>query len=491
MRKLRDDEVRRWGTIGVFGVVVLASLVALVPSTRDEVVAFDGPGVDAPQPGEVDGRGPGDSPTTPDGGPAPVRDGLECAAGRNGGATDVGVTDTSIKLGATVVDTGIGAAFLSDVRYGMQAVVNQVNAAGGICGRRLVPVLKDDGWDAQRGSLFIRNLVEGEKVFALAVVPSSEGLRAASTYIRDQGIPVVGTDGMLISQYTNPLIWPVASSTITAIHIMARDAWDRGKRNFAMVYDSNFRFGIEGAYAFNESYKRLTGKDVPGYSNPLSSPRCATRFCGIRAGQPSYQTEIEVVRSACSRPPVCDYIVYLLEPETAQTWMRGGGPQAGFSNSVEVSVGGPQPLFNRSFGVNCAQRCHGMWVWTGFTPPVEPFTSSAAVARYVEALRSTNAKADAANSFVQGGYLGMELLVQALRNVGPNLTRAALVDELDSIRLDTGLSRALRWRPGDHFANQCMMAFSFQSRPSFAGWRQETGWVCDRWAGLDIPASEG
>ncbi|HEX9713920.1 MAG TPA: ABC transporter substrate-binding protein [Actinomycetota bacterium] len=492
-------EIGVWETIGVLVAVAALSSLAVVPSVRTEVISAGAGGtgsVQAPSgsQGGVPGSG-GEAPVDADApglpgqrGPAPA--GLACAAGRNGGATDVGVTGDSIKLGATVVDTGIGAAFLSDVRYGMQAIVNQVNASGGICGRRLNLVLKDDGWDAQRGSLFIRNLVEGEKVFALAVVPSSEGLRAATNYVREQRVPVIGSDGMLISQYTNPMIWPVAASTITAVHIMAKDAFDRGLRNFAMVYDSNFRFGVEGAFAFNAAVERLTGKPIPGYSNPLQSPRCSGRFCGIKAGQPSYQTEIEVVRSACSQDPQCDYIAYLLEPETAQTWMRGGGLQAGFNGGVRLHVGAPQPLFNRGFGVNCAQKCHDMWVWTGFVPPVEPFASDPQVARYVNAVRRTNAKADASNSFVEGGYLGMQLLVEALQRVGPNLTRDALIEALDATRFESGLSRAMRWTRNDHFANQCMMAFSFQSRPSFAGWRHERDWVCDPWPGQDIPSSE-
>lgn len=480
--------------VGALSAVAILSSFALIPKFRSEVVAASGVPADpttagvahGATPGSVVNR-PGSTTTTTSGAAGAGELNLACAAGRNGGATDTGVTATSIKLGSTVVDSGIGAAFLSDVRYGMQAVLNQVNASGGVCGRRLDLVLKDDGWDAQRGSLFLRNLVEGEKVFALAVVPSSEGLRAAGDYIRDKRVPVVGTDGMLIGQYTNPMIWPVASSTITAMHVMAKHAYDNGARRFGMVYDSNFRFGIEGAFAFNAAVRRLTGRNIDGYSNPLQSPRCSKRFCGIKAGQPSYQTEIEVARSSCNTEPRCDFIAYLLEPETAQTWMRGGGMQPGYSGDTLVKIGGPQPLFNRSFGVNCAQKCHGMQVWSGFTPPVAPFDRDPAVAAYVAALRRTNAKADAANSFVEGGYLGMRLLVEALRKTGPNLTRERLIRTLNSIRLDEGLSKPLSFTASSHFANQCMRAFSFQSRPSFAGWRQETDFVCDPWPGQDIP----
>ena len=111
---------------------------------------------------------------------APEVAGGTCNSSNNGGKTDRGVSATSIKLGATVVSSGIGASFLGPVRVGIDAVKNEVNRAGGICGRQLTLKLVDDGWDAQRGCQLHPNLVEGDKVFALAVNPSSEGVRIAS-----------------------------------------------------------------------------------------------------------------------------------------------------------------------------------------------------------------------------------------------------------------------------------------------------------------------
>ncbi|MGH2730171.1 MAG: hypothetical protein ACRDJI_06115, partial [Actinomycetota bacterium] len=80
----------------------------------------------------------GSSSTAAAGGLPPARPGLECAAGKNGGATDRGVTGTEIKMATTVAESGIGAAFLGEVRYAMEAVRNEVNRSGGICGRELV-----------------------------------------------------------------------------------------------------------------------------------------------------------------------------------------------------------------------------------------------------------------------------------------------------------------------------------------------------------------
>ncbi len=415
----------------------------------------------------------------------PARRGLECAPGRNGGSTDVGVTASSIKLGATVVDSGVGASFLRDARYGMLAVANEVNRSGGICGRKLDLSLVDDGWDFRQGGDFLRNLVEDRKVFALAVVPSSEGLKNVSDagYLAEQRIPVVGTDGMLINQYTDPFIWPVSASTISTMHIMVKQAYDAGARRFGIVYEHTYHFGLEGAYAYNEAVKRVTGAEVPGYASPLADPRCDERFCGIAAAQASYGTEIQTFNNACLSGQRCDFVALLLEPATALTWMTGGS----ITPADGIRMAGPQPLFSRSFAEECGTRCHNMWLWTGFHPPIGGNLGKPAVKRYVDAIRATTSSADVTSTFLQGSYVGMRMLVQALREVGPDLTRERLIAALDSMRLDTGLSAPLSWRPGNHFANATMEAWSIQYKDRFSGWADQRVSMRDPWVGKDIP----
>jgi ABC-type branched-subunit amino acid transport system substrate-binding protein len=419
---------------------------------------------------------------------APARAGLECASGRNGGATDVGVTGNSIKLGATVVDSGIGAAFLRDARYGILAVKDKVNRAGGICGRKLDVKLVDDGWSFQRGGDFLRSLIEDDKVFALSVVPSSEGLKNISDagYLRQQGVPVVGSDGMLIHQYTDPTIWPVASSTISTMHIIAKFAHDDRfqARNFGLVYESTYHFGIEGAYAFNRAVERLTGQEVPGYSDPTRSPRCFKRFCGIQAGQPAYTAEIQTFNDACfSVEPRCDYVVLLLEPATALTWINGGGYIAGGGRTSGVS-----PLFTRDFAEQCGTKCNGIWLWIGYIPAIEGNIGRPAVAAYIDDITHASSSADPTNSFVEGAYVGMSTLVEALRRTGPDLTRARLKAVLDSMTYDPGLTlAAMRWGAGNHFANVHMQAYSIQFKDRFSGWRDERAALADPWVGQDIP----
>jgi ABC-type branched-subunit amino acid transport system substrate-binding protein len=425
--------------------------------------------------------------------------GQTCAAGKNGGSTDTGVTGSSIKLAATVVDDGPGASFLSPVRIGMNAVLNKINKAGGVCGRKLDLILRNDSWQAQLGKQYIQNFVESEKVFALAVVPSSEGLRSANEYIQQQKVPVVGTDGMLIHQYRNPWIWPVATSTISAMHAMAKDAYDRTMAcatcnhppNFGIVFDAKYHFGVEGAYAFAQAVKRLTGNEIDGYDASLKS--CVRQFCGVQPDKPSYSSEAKEFNDGCgfiatASRKRCDFAAFLLEPDTALRFLSE--PKQGNPTLPTGYYGGAQPLFNRDFAVRCASLCDHMWVWTGYNPPIDVIASQPAVAQYIDDIRQQSSSADVNNQFLQGGYVGMSLLVESLKKVGPNLTRNNLRTVLDSTTFDSGLARPLTWKAGNHFANTAARPFEIQYKSQFNGWSIVSDFIADPWVGQDIPPGE-
>jgi ABC-type branched-subunit amino acid transport system substrate-binding protein len=437
----------------------------------------------------------GGSATVQGGAAQPLPAGVTCAAGHNGGSTDRGVSGATIKLGATIVSSGIGASFLGPVRIGINAVKDRINRAGGVCGRQLSIKLVDDGWDAQRGYGYIRNLVEGDKVFALAVDPSSEGLRIASNegYFAKTQTPVVGTDGMLNSQYVDPWVWPVAASTVSTMHIMAADAYHRlNARKFSIVFDSQYHFGVEGAFAFNAAVKRLTGSNIPGYFTPGSSSSCSGRFCAISAGQPSYATENQSFNNACFGSAAqqttdhCDFLALLLEPTEAETFLRSG-----FSGGFAAGMGLAQTLFTRDFAESCGSTCNGAHVWTGYNPPVGQLATLPDVARYVKDVTSEDPSVDTDNQFLEGGYSGMLTLVEALQKSGPLLTRAALRATLDAMSYSNGLSGTLSWRPGHHYSNTTMQSFSIQYNNGFNGFRSDgVGWVKDPWVGLDTNGSK-
>jgi ABC-type branched-subunit amino acid transport system substrate-binding protein len=402
----------------------------------------------------------------------------DCAQGQNAGASDTGVTDREVRFAATVVRTGIAKDFLADAQWGIEAVRQKVNRDGGVCGRIISVDYKDDGWDPSTGQRIIEGFIGENRYLGLAVNPSSEGLRGPidSGLITRNRFPVVGADGQLINQYQDPWVWPVATSTASVMHVMAHNAYQRGARTFGIVWEQNFRFGVEGHAAFVGAVKRLGGT--------------VSADTALQGGQTDYSNQVDDFIGSCggvNSLEACDFVAMLLEPATASQWVRNGGLGNG-EVRPEVGIGAPQPLFLTSFARDCGRFCAGMWVWTSFKPPLAPFDSEAAVAQYRADLEAVSQTADPNNPHVQGAYVGMQLLVEGLRQLGPAPSREGLREVLDGITLDSGLAPPLRFSPGNHFAATGAQAFeAIVNNNSFNSWRHVQGFVDDPEVGKDIP----
>lgn len=460
-------------------------VVSTDPNAPVQPGATAGPGTAAPgkngtttntgtNPGANPGTTTGNAGPNPNGAAPPVPPSkFECRAGANGGATDRGVTADRINLSTTIVASGIGASFLGEMKYAMEAVAREVNGQGGICGRKLHVETRDDSWDASTGSQYLRNYIEDKNKFGVPVGASSEGLGVvidAGDLDRAQ-FPVVGSDGLAINQYLNkqgqaqPWVWPIATATVSEARIMANEAYQRGARNMGVVFDRDYHFGKEAAAAFNAEVKRLTGQQVQGYN---SNNTCQQRFCGIGAGQNSYAGDVSKFYG--SNP---DFVALFLEPDTAHTWMQDPNTPGANTGKIKYGYAGAQPLFTHQFESNCREKCDQMVVWSGFKPNVEKYRNDPAVAAYVRALKATYRQADEYNQFTQSAYVGMQFLVAALKKVGPELTRGRLKAVLDHMTYDNALTLQgrLTFTPTSRFANTTMQGFVMQYKGTPGGWR--------------------
>ena len=99
--------------------------------------------------------------------------------------------DSRILVGQTIALTGGVAEHGRAVVAGAQAHLDDVNAAGGVNGRRVVLVTRDDGGDAKRAAANTRDLIERDGVVAMfggvEGGPCVATLREASS----RGVPLV------------------------------------------------------------------------------------------------------------------------------------------------------------------------------------------------------------------------------------------------------------------------------------------------------------
>lgn len=78
-----------------------------------------------------------------------------------------GVTDKEIVLGLITDLSGPVAQYGKASRSGMQLKIDEINAQGGVNGRKLRPIVEDNGYNPKRASLAAQKLLSDDKVFAV------------------------------------------------------------------------------------------------------------------------------------------------------------------------------------------------------------------------------------------------------------------------------------------------------------------------------------
>jgi len=109
-----------------------------------------------------------------------------------------GVTDTEVTVGVTTPLSG-PAAHWGTTALGMKAWANHINAQGGVHGRKIAVIIKDDAYNPTRGMANIQEM-KGS-VFAYCGVLGTAMCSAAKDFFGDNQIP-------LVTAYANVRIWP-------------------------------------------------------------------------------------------------------------------------------------------------------------------------------------------------------------------------------------------------------------------------------------------
>ena len=116
---------------------------------------------------------------------------LAAGAFTHAGAAQQGVTDTEIVIGDILPLTGPPALLGVAHNLGVKAAVAEVNAAGGIHGRKLRLISEDDGYVPSRTIQGMRKLLNSDKIFALTSISGTAQAQAAMPLIKQSGIPAM------------------------------------------------------------------------------------------------------------------------------------------------------------------------------------------------------------------------------------------------------------------------------------------------------------
>ena len=100
-------------------------------------------------------------------------------------AQQQGVTADSVTIGAFGPITGPAAYIGLAGRDGMMLALKEINAAGGVNGRKINAVFEDDAHSPTRGLAAAKKLLEQDKVFMLMSVGGSNATAGTIDYVRD------------------------------------------------------------------------------------------------------------------------------------------------------------------------------------------------------------------------------------------------------------------------------------------------------------------
>ena len=107
-------------------------------------------------------------------------------------AGEIGVGPDRILFGQAAALEGPSSALGQGMRQGILAAFAEVNAKGGVHGRRLELISRDDGYDPDRSAAQTRTLIEQDKVFALIGAVGTPTTAATVPLAQASGVPFIG-----------------------------------------------------------------------------------------------------------------------------------------------------------------------------------------------------------------------------------------------------------------------------------------------------------
>jgi ABC-type branched-subunit amino acid transport system substrate-binding protein len=107
-------------------------------------------------------------------------------------ADEIGVTADRILFGQATVMSGPSSALGLKMRQGILAAFAEVNAKGGVHGRKLELISRDDGYDPDRSVLQTFKLIDEDKVFALIGAVGTPTSLVTVPIAKAQNVPMIG-----------------------------------------------------------------------------------------------------------------------------------------------------------------------------------------------------------------------------------------------------------------------------------------------------------
>jgi branched-chain amino acid transport system substrate-binding protein len=317
-----------------------------------------------------------------------------------------GVSDSQVVLGQSVALTGPAQQLGLDMQFGASLYFNQVNARGGVNGRKIVLKTLDDGYESARAAENTRKLINDEKVFALFGYVGTPTSQASLPIFTQAKVPFVGpfTGAELLRDPVNPYIFNVRASYYDETEAIVQHLTAMSVDKIAVFYQ-NDAYGQAGLAGVERALKKRKLEIVAKGTVERNTVEVAKAVQTMRQAQPQAVVMISAYKSCAA---------FIKE-------MKKAGSNPTFWNvSFVGSKALAKELDKEGRGVQISQ--------------VVPFPWDSSVPVVKEYRRLLDEVKGEPGFGTLEGYIAAKVMVEGLRRAGKNLTRDSFIKAMESIQ---------------------------------------------------------
>lgn len=329
-----------------------------------------------------------------------------CAAWSNAALAEPGVSADSITLGQSTTLSGPLGDLGQDVLKGSKVYFDALNARGGVNGRSIKLVTKDDAYDAKKTLENVEAIIAGDATLALFGTFGTPNNEALLPIARKAGLPVLmpysGAPSIRAKAFDG--VFNLRASYADEVERLVDHLYTVGIRKIAVAYQNN-AFGKEVLAATIETMERRKLKPLLAISVENSASDAPIAADKLLESQP------EAVLLALAGKPAVEVI------KNVNQRRRG---LSMYALSVLATPSNLRALGKDGTGVAITQ--------------VVPYPQNASlgiVREYQQAM--TAAGFNEFSHLSLEGYINAKVVTEGLRRAGRSPTRASLVAALDGM----------------------------------------------------------
>jgi branched-chain amino acid transport system substrate-binding protein len=320
---------------------------------------------------------------------------------------DQGVSDREVTIGQFAALTGPAAQLGLRMQEGIKAQFDAVNKAGGINGRQIKLVSRDDGYEPEKAALAVKALLVEDQVFALIGSVGTPTTLAALPTINEAKVPLIGpfTGAQSLREPFSRQLFHVRASYFDETDRIVQHLTTLGVKKIAVMYQ-------------NDAYGKA---GLEGVTRALSKRQTiAVAAATVERNSVDVSKSLEIILKAAP-----EAVIQISAYKSSAAFIKQARSQGFGGQFFNVSFVGSKALADELGDA-------GSGVVISQVVPF-PFQGSSAVVReYQQRMLEAGQKEFDFSSME--GFLAAKVLTEGLKRAGRNLTRDGLITALESLK---------------------------------------------------------